>query len=129
MVFFSHFAKNVVKNLPFFAFCDIIVNVRRYKGITENELSKMTKEELRELNKGLRQFYGAKKELTDRTSILKEGGYTREYVDMVLRGKRNNDDIIELAVQILKEKREAKSIQSQRIKAAMEEVRMIALSQ
>lgn len=89
----------------------------------------MTKEELKELNKGLREFYGAKKELTDRTSALKQGGYTREYVDMVLRGKRNNDDIIELAVQILKEKREAKSIQSQRIKAAMEEVRMIALSQ
>lgn len=52
---------------------------------------------------GLKQYHGAIQDLVERTSSLKEGGYTRYHVYQVLAGRRNNLDILTLASQVLKE--------------------------
>lgn len=58
-----------------------------------------------EIHKGLKEFYNSFKELQERTKILKPGGYEYSHIMNVLKGRRNNDDILDLASQLLHEKR------------------------
>jgi hypothetical protein len=58
-----------------------------------------------EVFNALRERRGYMVEIVERTKELKEGGYTRQYVYLVLKGKRNNIDILNIAVEVLKDYR------------------------
>lgn len=58
-----------------------------------------------EVFNGLREHRGYMNEIVERTKDLKEEGYTRQYVYMVLKGKRNNIDILNIAAEVLKDYR------------------------
>jgi hypothetical protein len=56
-----------------------------------------------QIKEGLRQHRGAVADLTRRTKSLKTNGYTRVYVDQVLKGKYNNLEVLGLAAIVLAE--------------------------
>lgn len=55
------------------------------------------------LMEGLRDHRGSVAEATRRTANIKEGGYTRQYVEQVLRGRYNNDEVLLICAQVLGE--------------------------
>jgi hypothetical protein len=64
----------------------------------------MKPDTLKRLRDGLHNHYGALAEVVRRTEKLKDGGFTRNYVQQVLLGKHENFDILDIAVVVLSEK-------------------------
>jgi transcriptional regulator with XRE-family HTH domain len=60
----------------------------------------MTTEERKKLRRELRQYHGSRKEVAIRA------GVDYSYVGYVLRGERNNDDVLTAACEVLAERRQ-----------------------
>lgn len=64
----------------------------------------MTNEERQKLREGIAKYYGALKEVRDRTSVIyPPEGYTYSYVQKVLKGERTNAQVLALAAKVLLE--------------------------
>jgi hypothetical protein len=75
----------------------------------------MLSDDRRRVYEGLKNHRGSIAEVVHRTSKLKEGGYTRDYVYMVLSGKRSNIEILNVAVDVLADRNEEKKRQLRRL--------------
>jgi len=67
----------------------------------------MKAERRQEIKEGLREHRGAVADLTRRTSVLKKDGYSRVYVDQVLKGTYHNKEVVALAAIVLTEYQQA----------------------
>lgn len=65
---------------------------------------------------GLRSHRGAQAEVVRRTENLKDGGFSRGYVFLVLSGERSNLEILNVAADVLAERENRKSKQINSLK-------------
>lgn len=75
----------------------------------------MKKERRQEIKEGLRRHWGAVSELTRRSKALKPNGFSRVYIEKVLKGQRENSEILALASTLLAELDAAKAEAEARI--------------
>ena len=86
----------------------------------------MTSEKRDRIREGLRQHYGGLEKVIARTSSLKQGGYSRRYIQYVLEGKRANLDILRIATEVLTELRGERNRKEAEVAAAYYRVEALA---
>jgi hypothetical protein len=74
------------------------------------------------LRDGLKSHYGAMTRLVEATKTLKEGGYSRYYVYLVLNGERENTRVLSLAADILAETVSSKRAQAKALSLKIEQL-------
>jgi hypothetical protein len=61
----------------------------------------ITQKQIEEIRRGLKGHHGSISRLIRVSRKLKKGGYSRKHIEQVLRGSRNNSELLTLAAELL----------------------------